>query len=116
MSIYLQVLQITAIIVFIVDISGFTEAWRSALGRWLHISIREDIKPWTCSLCMVHHIGVIYALCVQAFSLPVWVFICLCAFMAKPVGQLVVTLRDLLEALVFKVNEITNKLWEKGRN
>lgn len=112
MKIYAEILLIMLIVVFVVDCSGFTPAWRAALGRWLNINVREDIKPFTCSLCMTHHVCVIYALCVGQFSLPVWVFICLCAFMAKPTGQLLIACRDLYDGIIYKLNKQIDKLWK----
>ena len=38
MSIYLQLLLVAAVTIYIVDLSGFTQSWRSALARRMHIN------------------------------------------------------------------------------
>lgn len=52
MSIYLQQLVLAAAVVYIVDVSGFTESWRNAIARWLHVSELRDLPPFDCGKCM----------------------------------------------------------------
>lgn len=52
MSIYLQQLVLAAAVVYIVDVSGFTESWRNAIARWLHVSELRALPPFDCGKCM----------------------------------------------------------------
>ena len=37
MNIYVKILLTAWLVVFVVDLSGFTQTWKAALGRWLHV-------------------------------------------------------------------------------
>lgn len=113
MNIYCELLLLMLITTFVIDFSGFTDAWRGWLSRWLGVQVRADIKPFTCSLCMTHHLCVLYALCVGEFSLAAWCYICLLALMAKPAGQMMIALRDLAEGIVNITNKLIDKLWKE---
>lgn len=69
MSIYLQQLILAAVVVFIVDLSGFTDTWRDALARALRINRLRPLKPFDCSLCMVWWVCLLYPLFTGDFSL-----------------------------------------------
>lgn len=69
MSIYIQQLILAAVVVFIVDCSGFTEAWRGALARALKVRELRPLKPFDCSLCMVWWCCLLYPVFVGQFSL-----------------------------------------------
>lgn len=107
MKIYLDLLLIAAITIFIVDLSGFTEAWRSALTRLLKAKDLKPIRPFDCSLCMTWWICIIYAICTGSFSLPVLAYIALLSFLSIPIGQLLIFIR---EGLSFLINEMMKRL------
>ena len=52
MKIYIDLLLIAAITIYIVDLSGFTESWRTALTRLIKAKELRPIRPFDCSLCM----------------------------------------------------------------
>ena len=51
MNIYLELLIVAAVVVYIVDISGFTDAWLSWLSRALKGPVKS-VRPFSCSKCM----------------------------------------------------------------
>ena len=56
MNIYLELLLLAAIIVYVVDLSGFTHSWRSALEKALGIKAPNRLRPlppFDCSKCLV---------------------------------------------------------------
>lgn len=61
---YLEMTALALIAVYIVDISGFTQAWRSALAKWLGISpaAMRPLPPFDCSRCAVWWASLIHAL------------------------------------------------------
>ena len=69
MSIYLQQFILAVVVVFIVDCSGFTDAWRGALQRALRLRELRPLKPFDCSLCMAWWTTLLYPLAVGQFSL-----------------------------------------------
>ena len=62
MTIYIELVLIAAITIYIVDLSGFTESWRSALTRLIKAKELKPIKPFDCGQCMTWWVCIIYAL------------------------------------------------------
>ena len=79
MSIYTDLLLLAVVVVYVVDLSGFTDSWRSGLARALGVKALKPIKPFDCSLCMTWWTCLIYAICTGYFTLPV---IAYCALMS----------------------------------
>lgn len=86
--IYLNLFLLTCIVVFIVDLSGFTNSWKAALARLLNCKPEQiRSKPFGCSLCMTFWTGMVYAICVGHFTIGVLAYVCLLAFLTIPIGQ-----------------------------
>lgn len=103
MKTYIDLLLIAAIVIYIVDLSGFTEAWRSALTRRLKAKDLKPIRPFDCSLCMVWWTCIIYSICVGSFSLPVLAYIAALSFLSLPLGQLLIFIREGMTSLLNKM-------------
>lgn len=103
MKAYIDLLLIAAITIFIVDLSGFTEAWRSALTRLIKAKDLKPIRPFDCSLCMTWWVCIIFSICTGTFSLPVLAYIALLAFLSLPLGQLLIFIR---EGMIFFLNKM----------
>ena len=105
MGIYIKLLLIAAITIYIVDLSGFTESWRSAVARWLHISesALRPLPPFDCGKCSTWWVCIIYALCTGTFSLGVLAFIALLSFLSIPLGQFFIFVREGLNWVIGKM-------------
>ena len=69
--IYINLLIIGFLCVFVVDYSGFIDEMESLISRWLKSPIKYRIpKPFSCSLCLIWWIGLIYLLIVGQFTFP----------------------------------------------
>lgn len=83
-----DIVCIATILVFIIDLSGVVDNVKRVIWKWL-IKDRPyqefRLKPFDCSMCMTHHICVIYALICGQFSLPIWLFICVVAFLTPQI-------------------------------
>ena len=101
--IYLELLLVALITIYIVDISGFTESWRGLLASALHIGRMKPLPPFDCGKCMTWWVGIIYALCVDQFSLFTLAFIALLSHLSVPLGLVLIFVREWM-------NEIINKL------
>ena len=98
-----EILLLAAIVVFVVDLSGFTESWCRPLSDWLHRKTGYMIKhfpPFDCSLCLTLWAGLIWLAIRNAFTLPNVAFVCLAAYLTIPIGTTLTALRDLLLAVV----------------
>ena len=72
MTIYLQLFLLAVIVVYCVDVSGFTQAWRSALARRLGFRSEDELRPlppFDCAKCATWWTCLIYALCTRELSL-----------------------------------------------
>lgn len=103
MKAYIDLLLVAAITIYIVDLSGFTEAWRSALTRLLKARDLKPIKPFDCGQCMTWWVCIIFSICAGTFSLPVLAYIALLSFLSLPLGQLLIFIREGMMSLVNKM-------------
>lgn len=104
MSIYIQQLILAAVVVFIVDLSGFTDSWRNALARALHIRNLRPLKPFDCSLCMTWWTCLIYPLCTGDFSLLTLANAAALALLSQPLSAVMLFI---VESLNWLFNKIT---------
>ena len=81
----LELMLIAAVCVFIVDVSGWTQAWKGALARWTHAASSEGrLRPFDCSLCCTWWAGLLWCIFTRQFSLPA-VELCALAAASTPV-------------------------------
>lgn len=101
--IYVELLLVALVVMYVVDLSGFTQSWRSGLASLLKVSSLRPLPPFDCGKCAVWWSCIIYALVVGAFSLPVLCYIALLSFMEYPVQQL---LSVLWEKTMYLINKL----------
>lgn len=94
MNIYIDLLLVAFITIYVVDISGFTESWRSLVATKLHISHLKPLPPFDCSLCMTWWVCLIYALCTGHLNLGTIAFAALLSHLSNPIGELMIFIRE----------------------
>lgn len=102
----LDIALLAAIVVYIVDVSGWTESWRSGLSRLLGIRHLRDLPPFDCGKCASFWAGIIYAAVTGHFTLPVLAFVCGCSLMAQPLGELLTLLREATSYAISAISAI----------
>lgn len=105
----LNLLAITVIVVFIVDLSSFQNTTKRMIWRWLKGNKPYQdfqLKPFTCSLCMSHHCMLIYVICTGQFSFPMWAVICLISYSSIHIRAILELVSDILIKAENKVNDI----------
>ena len=101
MNIYIDLLMVAVITIYIVDLSGFTDTWLKALSAYKGRKIGQ-LKPFSCSLCMVWWVCLIFLLVSRKCSLPMVAFSALLSMMSVPIGQLLMLIREaILKAINF---------------
>lgn len=103
MKTYIDLLLVAAITIYIVDLSGFTESWRSALTRLLKAKELRSIKPFDCGQCMTWWVCIAYAFATGTISLPILAYIAGLSFLSIPLGQLCIFIR---EGITFLLNRM----------
>ena len=103
MGIYIELLVVALVTIYIVDISGFTDSWRSALARMLKITSLKPLPPFDCGKCMTWWICLIYALCTGHFTLWTIAFSALLSHLSVQIGQGLIFIREWLTWAINKL-------------
>lgn len=88
-----DLLLLTTIVVYIVDLSGFTDAWHGLLARLLKVRAVR-LKPFDCSLCMAWWTGLAYLLITGQVSIQSIALVAGLSFLAYPIGVAMQTIKD----------------------
>ena len=107
-----DILCIASITVFVIDLSGIVDTVKRRIFKWLvkdRPYVEFSLKPFDCSLCMTHHICVIYALICGQFTLPIWLFICCVSFLTKHIKGVFQLFSDMLIKAENKIYDILDK-------
>ena len=94
MNIYTHLLLVALVTIYIVDISGFTESWRSLVATKLHISRLRPLPPFDCGKCMTWWVCLIYPICTGDISLGTIAFAALLSHLSNPIGEGLIFIRE----------------------
>ena len=108
--IYLELTAVAAVTVYIVGVSGFTQSWRGALARMLHIRELRPLKPFDCPACMTWWACVIYALAVRQLTLWTVLEAAALSLLSIPMQDFLLLLREGISALMRPLFRWTGKL------
>ena len=105
MGIYMDMMLLSAVTVYIVDLSGFTDAWRGAVARMLRIGPERlrPLPPFDCGQCMTWWACLLYAICAGHFGLGTVAWSAFLAFMSTVTGQALLLVREGITSLINKV-------------
>lgn len=101
--IYLELLILSMIVIYIVDISGFTDTWRSGLAHLLKVKALKPLPPFDCSKCMTWWTCLLYCAIVGRFSLFTVAFSALLSLFSFPLCQLFILIREWTLRLIDKM-------------
>lgn len=96
-----DLILVAMVTIYIVDISGFTETWLNFLSAYKGKRITE-LKPFSCSLCMVWWVCLIYLAITGEFTIPYVAFSAFLSLLSVPLGQLLILIRETLTWLISK--------------
>lgn len=111
MSIYLQLLLLAAVVVYIVDCSGFTDAWLGWLSRFTaryNLPPVRSLRPFSCSKCMTWWTGIAWALIQHQFTLPVLAYIAGLSLLSITLCELFIFIRETSTNVLAKLNRWLN--------
>ena len=104
MSIYFELLLVTAIVVYIVALSGWTQTWLGWLSKLCKGPVRQ-LRPFSCAQCMTWCcLG--WLLLKDSFTLPLVAYSAGLAFFSITVENVLIFLREGLLFLLRKMNEL----------
>lgn len=94
---------ITIILVIIIDYLPVIRDFKSWIKRRLKIKGELSIKPFECSLCMTHWIGLIYLIISGELSLGTYLFLLLLSILTPLIGDVIGETINLLRTIIFKI-------------
>lgn len=96
----IDLLLLTAIIVFVIDLSGFEDELEIMLAKWLNVSKVRIPKPFSCSLCTTWWIGLLWILCSHSFTLGWIAYVAVLAYLTPVIYNILTFIRDLLNKII----------------
>ena len=105
MKAIIDLILVALVTIYIVDLSGFTENWLNILSNYSGRKI-TGLKPFSCSLCMVWWVCLIYAAIAGILTLPVVALIALLSLLSVPFGQLLMLIRESFLKVINKLMDM----------
>lgn len=102
-----NLLMISFVICFIVDISGIIESIESALSKWLKGKAQLP-KPFNCSLCLTFWVGLIYVICVDCALVNV-LLVCVFSAISEHITSAIIIIKQLIAWLFDKIINLITK-------
>lgn len=99
---YIDILLLSIIVVFIVDMSGWTDTLLSALSRWSGRKVRS-LRPLTCSLCATWWSGVAYCIATHHIDMAHLAAVAVVAFFATTIADVLRLIKDIITRLINKL-------------
>ena len=102
MSIYAELPLLATVVVFVVDLSGFTASWRGALARFLKVDPGRlrPLRPFDCSLCMTWWTCLAWALARGGLSLLTVAESAALAWLSVPIANILIFIHEWATALL----------------
>lgn len=105
MKTIIDLILVALVTIYIVDLSGFTETLLKVISAYKGRKITE-LKPFSCSLCMVWWVCLIYAAIVGNLTIPVVALIAFLSFLSVPCGQLLMLIREAILKVINKLMDL----------
>ena len=102
---YIDLFELTVIVVIIVDISGFIDSIKAFVGKVLHIN-NVSLKPLDCSFCLNWWVSLGYLLITNQLSITAVMVALLLSTMTPVIGDLIYLMRDLIGKIINKIYNI----------
>lgn len=101
-----DILLITILVVFIIDLSGVVDSFKQSLSKWIGKGEIKRLKPFDCSLCVTFWSGLIYLVIVGEFNLLSLVVVSMFAYLTQPISLFLRLCKDILNCLITKIEDI----------
>lgn len=105
MKTIIDLILVALVTIYIVDLSGFTDTWLKVLSHYKGRKIQE-LKPFSCSLCMVWWVCLIFLLVTGNLTLPMVAFTALLSFLSVPLGQMMHLIRETILMVINKLQDL----------
>ncbi len=97
--------MIATAIVHLIDLSGFIGEMEQLLTKWLNVKAHIP-KPFSCSYCMTHHIGLLYLLFTGNVTLTNYLILLTLAYLTPVIGSVMMLMKDLMVKAIDAVYDL----------
>ena len=111
MSIWIELLLLAAVIVYIVDVSGWTDTWLGWLSKFTArhgYPPVKSLRPFSCSKCMTWWCCLLWAYIRKEFTLPVVAYIAGLSLLSVTIQQALIFIAETLTNAIVKVKNWLN--------
>lgn len=98
--IYIELALVAIVTIYIVDLSGFTDSWRSALARYLHTTSLRAIKPFDCGKCMTWWVCLAFSIASGEFNIFTLAYCAALSFFSLPIGRSLLLAREWINTII----------------
>lgn len=96
----INLILISFITCYIIDISGIIDSLDSFLQKKFKSPVYHTPKPFNCSLCMAFWFGLIYLLLAGSLTLPLITITCLLSMLTPVITRLLYFIRGFLDKVL----------------
>ena len=107
MNIYLQLLLLSAVVVYIVDLSGWTETWLGWLSKFTRrhgYGPVTSLRPFSCSQCMTWWCTLAWCLIFDRLDIVLVAYCAGLAFFSITLHEVLIFLREGLLYILGRLN------------
>ena len=101
---YIDLFEITVIVVIVVDISGFIDSIKTLIGKVLGIN-NVSLKPIDCSFCMNFWVSIAYLVITNELTITAVMVALLLSTMTPVIQDLIYLIRDIFGKIILKIND-----------
>ena len=101
---YIDLFEITVIVVIIVDISGFIDSIKSFVGKVLGIN-NVKLEPLDCSFCLNFWLSLAYLLITNELTITAVMVTLLLSTMTTIIKDAIYLIRDIFGKIILKIND-----------
>lgn len=96
---YLNLLFVTVVVVFVVDLSGVTSVLLRVVSAWSGRQFKS-LRPFTCSLCMTWWVGLACCAAWRCLDWPHVAYVAVLAFLTTSIVDTLRLFKDSITAII----------------
>lgn len=112
MNLYVELLLVAVVVVYVVDLSGWTQTWLGWLSKFTTrrgYPPVKSLRPFSCSLCSVWWCCLLWCLVRKNFTLPSVAASAGLSFFSMTISQVLIFIRDAASELVARLTRWITK-------
>lgn len=105
----MDLLMISVITCFIIDVSGIIESIENMMGKWLGGKVVIP-KPFSCSLCMCFWVCLIWLAVQSQFTLFNIMMVCMISALTEQISNGIIIIKQFIASIEDKIQLLITKI------